>query len=99
MRDPNVPNLLWVARQKAGLSQRAVARRLGHRSSARISDYETGRRLPSLPTALKLGVIYRTALDELFAPLRAALREALLPGDPPHARPDGDQTSTPGHPR
>jgi transcriptional regulator with XRE-family HTH domain len=62
-------NRLWIARKKAGLPQKAVARLLGYRSTSPISEYETGRLLPNLRTAFKLAIIYNTPLPGLYAPL------------------------------
>ena len=71
MRKPRNQNLnrLWIARKKAGLAQKSVARLLGHRSTSPISEYETGRLLPNLHTAFKLAIIYNTPLPDLYATL------------------------------
>ena len=71
MRRPRNENLnsLWIARKKVGLGQKSVARLLGHKSTSPISEYETGRLMPGLRTALKLSLIYRTPLPELYMPL------------------------------
>jgi len=45
--------LLWLARDKAGLTQAEVARRAGVPASM-VSAYEHGRRQPTLPTLLRL---------------------------------------------
>jgi transcriptional regulator with XRE-family HTH domain len=68
-------NKLWIARKKAGLEQKSVARLMGYKSISPISEYETGRLLPSLSTALKLSVIYNTPLPELYASLYAEIAE------------------------
>ena len=65
----NGANTLWIARKKIGLGQKSVARLLGLQCSSPISEYETGRLLPNLRTALKLSIIYNTPLAELYAPL------------------------------
>jgi transcriptional regulator with XRE-family HTH domain len=62
-------NKLWIARKKIGLGQKSVARLLGHRTVSAVSEYETGRLLPSLRTALKLAAIYRVPVSELYAPM------------------------------
>ena len=62
-------NHLWIARKKIGLGQKSVARLLGHHTTSAISEYETGRILPNLRTALKLAAIYRTSVCDLYAPL------------------------------
>lgn len=72
----NLPNRLWLARKRAGYSQKWVRRLLGKRSLATISEYEQGRKMPPLPVALKLAAMYQTTLAELFPDLYAsAIRE------------------------
>jgi transcriptional regulator with XRE-family HTH domain len=66
---PKNRNKLWIARQKAGLGQKTVARLLGFKSISSISEYETGTVLPSLSTAFKLALVYNTPLAELYDPL------------------------------
>ena len=63
---PKNLNKLWIARKKAGLGQKSVARLLGYKSISPISEYETGTVLPSLSTAFKLALIYNTPLSELY---------------------------------
>ena len=77
MRRPRHQNLnrLWIARKKAGLGQKSVARLLGHKSTSPISEYETGRLLPNLRTALKLAAIYQTALPDLYITLQRQIEE------------------------
>ena len=59
-------NRLWIHRKKMGYSQRHVAKLLGHKSPARVSNYERGRRLPNLETVLKLQVILCATVDTLY---------------------------------
>jgi len=65
-----------------------VARLLGHHTTSAISEYETGRLLPNLRTALKLAVIYGAPLKELYAPLwgeveqEVAGRRGTIPSGP-----------------
>ena len=68
-------NRLWIARKKVGLGQKTVARLLGHKSPSPISQYETGRLIPNLRTALKLAVIYQTALPDLYIALQREIEE------------------------
>ncbi len=70
-------NRLWIARKKAGLGQKNAARLLGHKSVSPLSEYETGRSLPSLCTALRLSIIYAAPLSELYAPLYERLRNEI----------------------
>jgi len=62
-------NYLWIARKKAGLGQKSVARLLGYKSISPVSEYETGRLLPSLRTALKLAALYNVPVAQLYRPL------------------------------
>jgi DNA-binding XRE family transcriptional regulator len=75
-RNPN-RNSLWIARKRAGLGQKTVARLLGHRSTSPISEYETGKLLPNLRTAFKLAVIYNTRVRDLYVPLFKEIEEEL----------------------
>ncbi len=68
-------NKLWIARKRAGYLQKWVASLLGQRSVSMVSEYEKGRKLPSLRTALKLEHIYQTPLPELFPSLYAEIVE------------------------
>lgn len=63
---PKNLNKLWIARKKAGLGQKSVARLLGYKSISPISEYESGAVLPSLSTAFKLAVVYNTPLADLY---------------------------------
>ena len=64
--ETKINNRLWQARQRAGLEQKQVARLLGHKNCDQLSRYERGARLPSLRIALKLEIIYRTPVSNLF---------------------------------
>ena len=70
-------NRLWIARKKAALGQKVVARLLGHRSTSLVSEYETGRLLPSLRTALKLAFIYNTPIAELYPALAREIADEI----------------------
>lgn len=59
-------NRLFLVRNKHALGQKQIAVLLGHQTTDQISRYERGTKLPSLKTALKLGIIYHTPLDALF---------------------------------
>ena len=87
MRRPNNTHLntLWIARKRAGLGQKTVARRLGHKTASTISEYETGRIVPNLRTALKLAAIYRTPIPELYASLNAEVEREVAREEEKHA--------------
>src|SRR5437899_397057 len=70
-------NHLWIARHNVGLGQKNVARLLGHKSTSTISEYETGRLLPSLPTALRLAVVYDRPVTDLYPDLYRTIREEI----------------------
>ena len=59
---------LRQVRTKAGLSQSEIAREVGVNDRALISQYETGKRQPSLPVLLKYarlaGVYVDTLIDD-----------------------------------
>ncbi|SRR6266481_4930728 len=70
-RPKSIPNNLWLARKRLGLSQKWVASLLGRRSVSVVSEYERGVKTPPLPIALKLQLIYQTPLGELFPALQS----------------------------
>lgn len=72
-----ITNKLWIARQRAGYPQKWIAGLLGHRSTSSVSEYEHGRALPDLRTALKLEVIYQASLAELYPQLYAEAAQAV----------------------
>lgn len=58
-------NSLWNARKKCGLSQEAVAEKLGV-SRQTISKWETDETLPDIRQSRRLAALYRVSLDELI---------------------------------
>ena len=58
-------NALYRARKKSGLSQEAVAEKLGV-SRQTISKWETDETLPDIRQAKRLAVLYGLSLDELI---------------------------------
>lgn len=68
-----VENNLWIARMRAGYPQKQVATLLGARSLSVISEYEKGKKLPSLRAALKLELIYQLPLAQLYPSLYSEL--------------------------
>ena len=79
MRRPgnNQLNALWISRKKSGLGQKSVARLLGIKSRSPISEYETGRLLPNLRTALKLSAIYAVPVNELYGSLYGEIKQEI----------------------
>jgi transcriptional regulator with XRE-family HTH domain len=60
-----------------GLTQRQVATIIGYHTASDISHYEHGHRVPTLVTALKLEIVYRTPVAFLFTDLYVTLRDRL----------------------
>lgn len=60
-----LPEKLRLLRERAGMSQRNVAQRLGV-SPAIISAYENGERTPSLENLLGLSYLYKCSTDYLL---------------------------------
>lgn len=68
--NPELPmNRLWLARKRAGFLLKWVAKLLGRRSIASVCEYESGRKLPTLPTAIRLELIYGMPMSALFPDL------------------------------
>lgn len=60
-----LPEKLCALREKSGLSQGDVAKRLNIAAS-NISGYERGERTPSLSTLLSLSYVYNCSVDYLL---------------------------------
>lgn len=71
------PNRLWFHRKKMGYSQQVVATLLGCKSPARICDYELGKRIPSLETALKLEITLCVPIAFLYPELFKQLKQRI----------------------
>lgn len=88
-----IPNRLWQYRKRMGFTQRQVALILGYASPTDLSHYERGRKLPSLTTALKLGVVYRIPVEFLYHDLYVQLKEELRVKEE-RLRPEWDRHET-----
>ena len=58
-------NSIFQARKKCGLSQEAVAEKLGV-SRQTVSKWETDETVPDIRQSKKMGVLYHVSLDELI---------------------------------
>lgn len=71
-------NQLAIARQRKAIEQKQMAILLGLKGTDQLSRYERGLQMPSLKTALKLGLIYkipiRTLLDGYLDACRDEIR-------------------------
>jgi transcriptional regulator with XRE-family HTH domain len=70
-------NSLLAFRLRLNISQREVARLLGHGSTKMVSKLERGNATPSLTTALKLSAILRAPVEFLFPELYSELRQRI----------------------
>lgn len=72
-------NRLWLGRRRRGLEQKQMAYLMGHKTLGQFSRYETGSRLPKLPSALKLEIILglplRLIYPELYEELRREVKD------------------------
>lgn len=70
-------NQLAIARQRKAIEQKQVAVLLGLKGIDQLSRYERGVQLPSLKTALKLGLIYKIPVRVLLNGYLDACREEM----------------------
>lgn len=69
----SMTNNLLRYRLLFGYSQREIARMLGLNSTSVIGRWEQGLTVPDLENAIKLSVIYKTLIEELFYDLRKSI--------------------------
>lgn len=74
-----IPNNLKEIRKACGLTQVAVAKRLGFHSTDRISKWEYGTMYPHMVNLLKLSIIYDKRPEELYPELLFSLRLEMTP--------------------
>lgn len=74
-----IPNNLKQIRKACGLSQVSVAKKLGFKSSDRISKWEYGQMYPHMVNLLKLSLIYGVKVEELYPELLWKLGEEMKP--------------------
>lgn len=70
-------NSLAEYRHRLGFTQDEVAQLLGYNRPKAVWKLESGRSVPSLPTALKLSAIYRAPVEFLFSEQYASLRKEI----------------------
>jgi DNA-binding XRE family transcriptional regulator len=80
-------NSLALYRKRMRFSQRKVAQLLGHRDASLLCAYERGRMLPTLETALSLGIILRVPAEFLFHVLYDDLRTRIRQKEEAASRP------------
>jgi DNA-binding XRE family transcriptional regulator len=70
-------NYIRTYRQRAGLSQRELAKVLGYDDEGPVSRHERLRSLPPLLIAIAYSVIFRIPVSELFAGLSDAVEQTV----------------------
>lgn len=83
-RTPRFPNRIRNYRLQAGLTQRALAGRIGQRR-ATVSAWERGRHLPTVPNLFRLARALDTLGESLYWGLYTAARQEA--GNPHPPRP------------
>jgi len=64
-----IPNYIWKYRKRKKYGQKRIAHLLGHKNSAHLSSWERGKAQPTLQNALKLALILKTPVEDLFGGL------------------------------
>jgi transcriptional regulator with XRE-family HTH domain len=72
-----MPNCLRKYRRAMGLKQKEVAQILGLKSASVVSRWEKGSCLPHAINILKLALLYRTMVEELFIDLRRSIKDSI----------------------
>lgn len=72
-----VANRLWKYRKIANLSQRQLSVLLAHRGTSQISKWEKGVKIPSLENALRLSLIFKISVEDLFSGVAAGLKNEI----------------------
>lgn len=66
MTTKDFAHYLKTKREKAGLSQKQVADRLGYTTPQFVSNWERGISVPPMQTVKKIADIYQTPVEEIF---------------------------------
>lgn len=70
-------NRIWKYRHIRHLSQQEIGRLLEYKTTAPISNWEKGKKLPTLVNALRLSEILQTTVETLYPGLCACLKNDL----------------------
>ena len=73
-------NTLRHRRKILGLTLKEVAKLLKHKNVSRLSKWEHGISTPNLLNLLKLSIVYKTLIDQLYPEIRTELRKRLFTG-------------------
>jgi transcriptional regulator with XRE-family HTH domain len=80
MSQSNIPdnkNMLWRVRRQRGLERKQVAWALGHKSPDSLARYERSESEVSFDNAIRLSLIYRCSVEDLFCDRFSAARKEL----------------------
>ena len=72
-----VDNRIWKYRHIRNLSQQEIGELLSYKTTAPISNWEKGRKIPNLINAIRLSEILHTTVEALFPGLTQALKQEL----------------------
>ncbi len=72
-----ISNDLWMARKRTGLQQKHVAYLLQHKTTAEVSRYEKGLRIPGLIILVQFEIIYGTPIKYLYPELYEQTRREI----------------------
>jgi transcriptional regulator with XRE-family HTH domain len=72
-----IPNNLKEYRLKAGLTQKQVAEKLGFTNEVSLCHWEQGKNIPNLMNLIKLSILYKTQISNLYIELSKRLSNHL----------------------
>jgi transcriptional regulator with XRE-family HTH domain len=82
-----IPNSLKKHRRLCGFSQDDIKNRLKLKSTSMISRWERGLTMPSGENLLKLSVLYKTMVNELYYTLSKQYQVRLFPAERAYIKP------------
>jgi transcriptional regulator with XRE-family HTH domain len=81
MKKKHIPNRLKTCRRLMGYSQEDIRRKLRLQSTSMISRWESGQKMPSGENLLKLSVLYKTLVNELYLGLTKEYHAEIYPAE------------------
>ena len=72
-----IPNRLKMHRKMMGYKQKEVAQLLGLYNTSPLSEWENGITIPNSHNLIKLSILYRTYINELYPEYFQMVRETL----------------------
>lgn len=74
----NPPNQIEAIRRIRGMSRKTLTQLIGQKSVSSVGHWETGRKEPSLRNAIKLALILKARIDQIFPQLVWEMKEKLF---------------------